>query len=316
MYVSIQNPSHWRPVPSRTIGRHFSDLPTTRHQQKRNCFAVGRRGDHRSFGKCARVLATVLRRLPANGWSTCHRVGNQERVDCLHPETGAKYWEFAYPTKFEDRYGYNNGPRASPVIDGDRLYTYGAEGKLHCLRLQTGQVYWKRDIAAEFKIPQDFFGTATTPLIEGDLLIINIGVPKGPSVAAFNKVTGKMVWGAGDQWGASYSSPVAATVNGKRRVFVLAGGESQPPTGGLLSIDPASGAIDFSFPWRSRSYESVNASSPVVVGNQIFVSASYRTGGALVNALPDGKTSGCLDLERDWNPLQYGCLQRRIPVCV
>lgn len=217
------------------------------------------------------------------------RVGNQERVDCLHPETGAKYWDFTYPTNFEDRYGYNNGPRASPVIDGDRVYTYGAQGKLHCLRLQTGQVYWKRDIAAEFKIPQDFFGTATTPLIEGDLLIINIGAPKGPSVAAFNKVTGKMVWGAGDQWGASYSSPVAATVNGKRRVFVFAGGESQPPTGGLISIDPASGAIDFSFPWRSRSYESVNASSPVVVGNQIFVSASYRTGGALLNVMPDGK---------------------------
>ena len=69
-----------------------------------------------------------------------HRVGNRERVECLHPETGAKYWDFAYPTQFEDRYGYNNGPRASPVIDGDRVYTYGAEGKLHCLQLQTGQV--------------------------------------------------------------------------------------------------------------------------------------------------------------------------------
>lgn len=219
------------------------------------------------------------------------RAGDQERVHCLHPETGAKYWDFSYPTKFEDRYGYNNGPRASPVIDGDRVYTYGAEGKLHCLKLQTGQLYWKRDIAAEFKIPQDFFGTATTPLIEGDLLIINIGAPRGPSVAAFHKLTGKMVWGAGNQWGPSYASPVPATVNGARRIFVFAGGESNPPRGGLLSIDPVDGAINFAFPWRSKSYESVNAASPVVIGNQVFISASYNTGGALINVLPDFKHS-------------------------
>jgi outer membrane protein assembly factor BamB len=218
-----------------------------------------------------------------------HRVENRERVECLHPETGAKYWDFSYPTQFEDRYGYNNGPRASPVIDQDRVYTYGAEGKLHCLKLQTGQVYWKRDIAAEFKVPQDFFGAASTPLIEGNLLIVNVGAPGGPTVAAFDKLTGRMVWGAGDQWGPSYASPIPATVQGVRRVFVFAGGESKPPTGGLLSIDPANGAIDFTFPWRSRSYESVNAASPVIVGNQVFVSASYKTGGALLNLLPGGK---------------------------
>jgi outer membrane protein assembly factor BamB len=220
-----------------------------------------------------------------------HRLKDREKVECLHPETGAKYWDFDYPTQFEDRYGYNNGPRASPVIDGDRVYTYGAEGKLHCLKLQTGQVFWKRDVSAEFKVPQDFFGTASTPLIEGDLLIVTVGAPRGPTVAAFHKITGKLVWGAGDQWGPSYASPVPATVNGKRRIFVFAGGESRPPTGGLLSIDPANGDIGFAFPWRSRSYESVNAASPVAAGNQVFVSASYKTGGALLNVQPDGKHS-------------------------
>jgi outer membrane protein assembly factor BamB len=218
-----------------------------------------------------------------------HRIGGQEKVECLHPETGAKYWDLGYGTQFEDRYGYNNGPRASPVIDGDRVYTYGAEGKLHCLRLATGQVLWKREVSAEFKVPQDFFGTATTPLIEGDLLIVNIGAPGGPTVAAFHKITGKLVWGAGNEWGPSYASPVPATVNGKRRIFVFAGGESKPPTGGLIVMDPKDGSVDFTFPWRSRSYESVNAASPVIVGNQVFISASYRTGGALLNLMPDGK---------------------------
>jgi FOG: WD40-like repeat len=217
-----------------------------------------------------------------------HRVGNEERVECLHRETGDRYWKFAYPTQFEDRYGYNNGPRASPVIDGDRVYTYGAEGKLYCLKLETGQVYWKRDLPAEFKVPHDFFGVAATPLIEGDLLIVTVGAPGGPTVAAFDKKSGKLVWGAGDKWGPSYASPVPANVNGRRRIFVFAGGESNPPTGGLLSIDPQNGAVDFSFPWRSKSYESVNAASPVVIGNQVFISASYKTGGALLNLQPDG----------------------------
>lgn len=219
------------------------------------------------------------------------RVGNEERVRCLHPETGALHWEFRYPTKFEDRYGYNNGPRASPVIDGERVYTYGAEGKLHCLRLGGGQVEWKRDLAADYKVPQDFFGTATTPLVEGNLLVINIGAPGGPTVVGLDKTTGKQVWGSGKEWGPSYASPVPANVSGKRRVFVFAGGESEPPTGGLIVLDPKTGAIESTFPWRSRSYESVNAASPVVVGNQVFVSASYRTGGALLNVSPDGKTS-------------------------
>jgi hypothetical protein len=76
-------------------------------------------------------------------------------------------------------------------------------------------------------------------------------------------------------------------MHGQRRVFVFAGGESQPPTGGLLSINPANGRIDFEFPWRSRTFESVNASCPVVFDNKVFISASYRTGSALLEIRPD-----------------------------
>src|SRR5207247_1627683 len=102
-----------------------------------------------------------------------HRVGDEAIIECLHPETGDAYWDFKYPTHFEDRFGYNNGPRASPVIDGDRVYVYGAEGKLFCLELRTGRAVWRRDLAEEFRVPQDFFGTSTTPLVLGDRLVIN-----------------------------------------------------------------------------------------------------------------------------------------------
>ena len=216
-----------------------------------------------------------------------HRNADEEIVECLHPETGARHWSFRYPTDFEDRYGYNNGPRSSPVIDGDRTYTVGAQGQLHCLDLRSGKLVWSRNLAREYKVPQDFFGTASTPLVEDALLVVNVGAPGGPCVAGLDKMTGREVWRAGSEWGAGYASPMPAMVHGRRRVFVFAGGESTPPTGGLMSVDPATGRVDFSFPWRSRSYESVNASCPVAFDNKVFISASYRTGGALLEIRPD-----------------------------
>ena len=216
-----------------------------------------------------------------------HRLRGEEIVECLHAETGATQWQFRYPTDFEDRYGYNNGPRSSPVIDGGRAYTVGAQGQLHCLDLEAGRVIWKRDLDKEYRVPQDFFGRSSTPLIEGPHLIVSVGAPGGPCVVGFDKTTGREVWRAGKEWGAGYASPIPAVVHGQRRVFVFAGGESNPPAGGLMSIDPANGRVDFSFPWRSRSYESVNASCPVVFDNKVFISASYRAGGALLEIRPD-----------------------------
>ena len=211
-----------------------------------------------------------------------HRQANEGIVECLHPETGASAWQFRYATEFEDRYGYNNGPRASPVIAGGLVYTVGAEGLLHCLDLGSGRVVWKRDLRAQYKVRQDFFGTASTPLVQGRLLIVNVGAPGGPTVVGLDRRTGREVWRAGTKWGPSYASPVPALIYGRRRVFVFAGGESEPPSGGLMSINPATGRVDFEFPWRSRTHESVNASCPVVFGNKVFISASYRTGSALV----------------------------------
>ena len=118
-----------------------------------------------------------------------HRVGDEEIVECLHAETGARQWSFRYATDFEDRYGYNNGPRSSPVIDGDRVYTVGAQGQLHCLDLRAGKARVDAATsAAEYKVPQDFFGTASTPLVEGKLLIVNVGAPGGPCVVGLDKI--------------------------------------------------------------------------------------------------------------------------------
>ena len=215
-----------------------------------------------------------------------HRLDQEEVVECLHAETGASRWRFRYPTAYEDRYGYNNGPRSSPVIDRDRVFTVGAEGKLYCLDVETGETVWTRDFQAEYGVTQDFFGTASTPLVEGEVLVVNVGGPRGACVVGFDTATGRERWRAG-AWGPSYASPVPATVHGQRRVIVFAGGESQPPGGGLLSLDPTTGAVDFTVSHRSRTYESVNAACPVVFDNHVFISASYRAGGVLIEVHPD-----------------------------
>ncbi len=231
-----------------------------------------------------------------------HRVGDEEIVDCLEAETGKRFWRFAYPTAYNDRYGYCDGPRAAPVIDSGLVFSYGAEGKLHCPDLKTGELKWKHDLVADYKVPQNFFGVGATPLVEGDNVIINVGAPGGPCVVAYNKNSGQVAWVSDDPmtntWGPSYASPIPATVNGKRRVFVFAGGESRPPTGGLMSIDPATGKLDFAVKHRSRTYESVNASSPLILGNQVFVSECYGAGGTLFDLLPDGSAKPAWNTEK------------------
>jgi outer membrane protein assembly factor BamB len=111
-----------------------------------------------------------------------------------------------------------------------------------------------------------------------------------------------MLWGAGKEWGQSYAAPVPATVHGKRRVFVFAGGESDPPTGGLMCIDPANGRVDFTFPWRGRQRESVNGSAPLVFdGDKVFVSECYGSGRRVVQVAPD--LASCKQV---WSNREFG----------
>lgn len=207
-----------------------------------------------------------------------HRVGNQEVVESLDAVTGNGQWKFAYATEYVDGFGKGNGPRATPLIAGDRVYTLGAEGELHCLDLPSGKKVWRHSLAKEYQLPDNFFGIGTSPLLEGDLLLVNAG-PLGGGVLAFHKETGKEVWRAKCE-PASYASPLAATIDGTRHVFFFT-------VGGLVSVDPQNGAIRFRKPWRSRNPASVTAATPVVVNDQVFISASYGTGAVLLRIHKD-----------------------------
>lgn len=222
-----------------------------------------------------------------------HRIKDKEVIDCLHPQTGQRYWRAAYDTAYTDRYGYTDGPRCSPVIDIERsiVMTLGAEGKLTALDLSSGQMLWQRDLLGEFKLGQNFFGVGSTPLLESGVLVVNLGA-KGACVVGIEPGTGKIAWAsaAPRDWGPSYAAPVAASVHGVRRVFIFTGGESRPATGGLLCIDPKNGTVDFSFPWRGRRYESVNASAPLVFDDKVYIAECYGKGGVLLQMSKEGET--------------------------
>jgi len=217
-----------------------------------------------------------------------HWVDGQETIECLDAATGQSFWRYAYPIVYEDRFNYSPGPRNSPVIADGLVFTFGVTGMLHCLAMKDGGVVWKRDVRADYSIPPSFFGLGSSPLVYGDIVILNAGGTDRRSVVAFDKRSGKEVWCAESDWGNSYASPVVARLHGADRIMVFAGAESEPPTGGLLCIDPENGRVDSAFPWRARVVYSVNASTPVVVGgDSVFISESYTRGGTLVRFSPE-----------------------------
>lgn len=232
------------------------------------------------------------------------RIGDEEVTDCLDPETGKRFWTHSYPVVYRDRYGFNNGPRASAVIDSGKVYTLGVTSKLTCLDLATGSLIWQRDLMEEFDRSGMFFGHGACPIVHEGKLIVPLGtneMDEGWSVLAFDQNTGKAIWGTRHQWNASYASPVITTLQGKPRLLVFQGGESNPAFGGLLCIDPETGTLHDAFPWRPDKYESVNGSTPVAVGgDRVFITASYQHGATMLKLNKD------LKWEQEWEAPMFG----------
>jgi len=223
------------------------------------------------------------------------RFGDKSRLYCLNAETGKELWRHEFPTQYEDLYQYNNGPRCSPVIDGDRVYAYAVDGVLACCGATDGKPLWQKNLSQEFGVVQNFFGVGSTPVIEGDLLIAMVGgsppdshkiapgqldrvQPNGSGIVALDKVTGEVKYKIADEL-ASYASLKLATIDGRRWCFAFC-------RGGLVGFEPTSGKIDFHYSWRDKQLESVNASMPVVGGDEVFISETYGIGSSLLKVAP------------------------------
>ncbi len=202
-----------------------------------------------------------------------HRVGNEEVLESLDAATGNSTWRYAYPTRYRDDFGFDEGPRAVPVVADGVIYTFGAEGQLHAVDLAKGMRIWSEDTMKRFGVPKGFFGAAGSPLVESGRVIANVGGDKA-GIVAFDARTGKVLWTATDD-DASYSSGIAATIGGHRLGVFLT-------RDSLVGLDPVSGMVQFQRRWRARLAASVNAATPVIVGDQIFVSAQYGPGAGVL----------------------------------
>lgn len=202
-----------------------------------------------------------------------HRVNNRETVEAMDANTGKTIWTFDYATSYRDDFGFDEGPRAIPVIAGGRVFTHGADGILHGVDFASGKMLWSVDTRKVFEAPKGYFGVASSPVVDGARVLVNVGGTKG-GIVAFDAASGKTLWTATSDE-PSYSAPIVADIAGQHTAVFFT-------RTGLVAVDPSTGKVLYQFRWRARQAASVNAATPIVAGDRIFLSASYGTGAVLL----------------------------------
>lgn len=205
-----------------------------------------------------------------------HRRDDEERLECLDADQqGRTVWVHASPASYDDDFGFDDGPRATPAVTRDHVFTLGAAGRLACLERASGRAVWQVDLARDLKADKGFFGFACSPLIHQDLVLVSIGGRPEAGIAAFETATGRIRWTTTDHE-AGYASPVLARLGDQTQAVFFT-------RKGLVVLDPLTGRLQAEHPWRSRQHASVNASTPLVLGERVFLSASYGTGAVLLD---------------------------------
>ena len=190
---------------------------------------------------------------------------NLERVLCFDAETGKQLWKHEYEARYT--ISYPLGPRATPTIDSDRVYTLGAMGNLFCLDVNTGHVIWQKNLPTDFGTKVPAWGTAGAPLVDGDQLIVLAGGKPGAMVVSLDKLTGKERWRALDGPEPGYCSPVILEFGGKRQLIIW-----HPQA--VVGLDPADGKVLWQVPFAVQS--GLTIPTPRKIGNRLFVTSFYN----------------------------------------
>jgi outer membrane protein assembly factor BamB len=198
---------------------------------------------------------------------------SEDTIACLDAESGAPIWSFSYPAELMDQ-DHTGGTLSTPTVDGDRVYVSTRDGHLRCLDAALGTVIWHVDVAQTHGATPGIYGFGGSPLIVGDVLFINQG-----KTYAINKNTGELIW-TGESEGIEFSTPAPFTLNG-RACLATFGKE------GLEVLARDSGETLFDYPWKIGR-GAVNASTPIPVGEKIFISSAYNHGCALIEFAEDG----------------------------
>lgn len=200
-----------------------------------------------------------------------HRVGDEEVLEALAAPTGERRWRHAEPTRFRPQVGGGDGPLCVPLVDGDRVLTFGAQGTLACVAAATGRPLWSRSTHRDFAAQEGYFGAGSAPLVAGGNVIVNVGGTKREAgIVAFALADGATVWQKTAE-GASYSAPLAVRAGNAPHVLMVT-------RLSCLLVDPADGVVRWQFPFGQRG-PTVNAATPVLLARDRFlVTASYGIG--------------------------------------
>jgi outer membrane protein assembly factor BamB len=182
-----------------------------------------------------------------------------ERVLCLDEATGKELWKYEIPVTYT--ISYPAGPRCTPTIDGDRVYTLGAEGNLLCLSVTDGRVIWAKDLKKDYETKAALWGWAGHPLVDGDRLFVIAGTAKA-HVVALDTLTGKELWRAGTAPEQGYSPPTIIEAGGVRQLVLM-----KPD--GMYAVAPDTGAILWETPYNADNGSIIMA--PVKVGEHVYV---------------------------------------------
>ncbi len=235
---------------------------------------------------------------------TLEQRGDREAVVCYDAATGRERWLHEYPAHFQEAMG-GPGPRSTPTIDGDDVFSLGAEGELCCLDLLTGEVRWSRDLLPS-DAPNLTWALSSSPLVFGERVIVNPGGPEGDGLMAVNRQSGETLWqrpgveklreGA-TQNRAGYSSPALVTLNGIEQLLNFDGW-------GLRSYQPDDGTLLWEYEFQNGP--GVNVAQPVVLGDdRVFLAASYGEGCRMIRtSFVDGSWSAP---EALWQNLNMRC---------
>ena len=208
------------------------------------------------------------------------RDGDSERIAALDALTGKPRWKpITWPASYQDTISGDDGPRSIPVVQGGRVYAYGAAGNLVCINVQEAKIVWSRNLVTDYQSDLGYFGAGSTPLVEGQAIIVNVGGQKSQAgVVGLSAETGKELWKSVPDT-ASYSSPVAVTVDGTRHVLCITRLK-------LVSLDPSNGQVRFEIPFGKRG-PTVNGANPVIVKNYVLATASYGIGATFAKIAKD-----------------------------
>jgi outer membrane protein assembly factor BamB len=197
------------------------------------------------------------------------RQGDDEVVSAREVATGKPAWERRYAAPYTMNpaaESHGKGPKSTPLVTGGRVFTLGISGILSCLDAATGSIVWQKEFAHQFKTTSPLYGAATSPIIEGGLLIVHVGGHDDGALTAFDPATGAVRWAFKGE-GPGYASPVVAEIGGVRQLI------TQTQTR-VVGVDPRKGTLLWSIPFTT-DYDQ-NAVTPLVIGDLVVYSGTDK----------------------------------------